>query len=126
VNGEDTPYTGLCFALEVVVPPAYPFVPPRVRFRVPTIPYHPQVSPTTGDVQLCGILHGGQWAPSRLLNSLAVHLADLLHEPNPDDGLCDPLAADSLRTLSADAYRALVVQRYAACTSLTTKRALSS
>ncbi|WAR03202.1 UBE2T-like protein [Mya arenaria] len=49
IGGEDTPYSGGIFKLEIQIPDRYPFEPPKVKFMTPI--YHPNID-TAGRICL--------------------------------------------------------------------------
>lgn len=77
----DTPYEGGRFLLDIDVPPAYPFEPPKVRFV--TRLWHPNVSSATGAI--CLDILKDEWAATMTLRTMLLSLQALLCAPEPDD-----------------------------------------
>lgn len=78
---EDTPYEGGTFYVDIVVPPDYPFVPPKMRFE--TRLWHPNVSSQTGAI--CLDILKDQWSPALTIRTALLSLQALLSMPEPDD-----------------------------------------
>ena len=66
---------------DVVLPEAYPFLPPKMKFI--TKVYHPNVSSTSGTI--CLDIIGDSWSPVLLLRSTLISLQSLLSSPEPTD-----------------------------------------
>ena len=77
----DSPFAGGIFKLEVKIPNAYPFTPPKVKFT--TRLWHPNVSSQTGTI--CLDILKDQWAASLTLRTVMLSLQALLTSPEPDD-----------------------------------------
>ena len=88
-GAEGTPYAKGRFRLTILVPPNYPFGPPKVQYVTPI--YHPNID-SAGRICL-DILNmpttsgKGAWKPSLNLSTVLNSLRLLMSEPNPDDGL---------------------------------------
>ncbi|KAJ3587088.1 hypothetical protein NHX12_013478 [Muraenolepis orangiensis] len=89
VGGEDTPYEGGLFSLEIKVPERYPFEPPNIRFLTPI--YHPNID-NAGRIchDALKLPPKGAWRPSLNISTVLTSIQLLMAEPNPDD----PLMAD--------------------------------
>jgi ubiquitin-conjugating enzyme E2 D/E len=70
------PYAGGTFRLDIMVPPDYPYKPPRVLFATPV--FHPLVS-STGSVDL-HVLHEG-WSPALTLMRIVALIRQELEDP---------------------------------------------
>ncbi|CAL8132159.1 unnamed protein product [Orchesella dallaii] len=77
----DTPYEGGVFALQIVVPDTYPFVPPKIHFL--TKIWHPNISSVTGAI--CMNILQDEWAAVLTLRTVLISLQALLAAPEPDD-----------------------------------------
>ncbi|KAF6005075.1 E2 ubiquitin-protein ligase peroxin 4 [Cyanidiococcus yangmingshanensis] len=81
-----SPYEGGRLALELVLSPSYPLVPPSVRFRTPV--FHPNVNFRTGEI--CLDILQSAWSPAWSLASCLRAIQLLLTEPEPSSPLnCD-------------------------------------
>ncbi|BAM79538.1 similar to ubiquitin conjugating enzyme E2 [Cyanidioschyzon merolae strain 10D] len=81
-----TPYEGGCFRVALTLPPAYPLVPPTVRFLTPI--FHPNINFRTGEV--CLDILQSAWSPAWSLASCLRAIQLLLSEPEPSSPLnCD-------------------------------------
>ncbi|XP_077978958.1 ubiquitin-conjugating enzyme E2 T-like [Glandiceps talaboti] len=86
LGGDETPYTGGIFKLEIQVPERYPFEPPKIRFVTPI--YHPNID--NGGRICLDILKmppGGSWKPSLNISTVLKSIQLLMADPNPDDPL---------------------------------------
>ena len=93
LGGEDTPYEGGIFKLEIKIPNRYPFEPPHVQFL--TKIYHPNID-TAGRICL-DVLKSpptGSWKPAHNLHTILTSIQLLLAEPNPDDGLMADISSE--------------------------------
>ncbi|KAG7279872.1 hypothetical protein CRUP_016199, partial [Coryphaenoides rupestris] len=89
VGGDDTPYEGGLFSLEVKIPERYPFEPPNIRFLTPI--YHPNID-NAGRIchDALKLPPKGAWRPSLNISTVLTSIQLLMAEPNSDD----PLMAD--------------------------------
>ncbi|KAF4753474.1 Enoyl-CoA hydratase [Perkinsus olseni] len=65
----------------------YPFKAPGVSFALTTIPYHPNICPTTGGVCMDILLNQEMWSPIMSVEKVCVAVLSLLTDANPDHGL---------------------------------------
>ncbi|KAH3885566.1 ubiquitin-conjugating enzyme E2 T-like [Dreissena polymorpha] len=86
LGGEDTPYAGGVFKLEIQIPDRYPFEPPKVRFVTPI--YHPNID-TAGRICLDTLKMPpkGAWKPILNISTVLTSIQLLMAEPNPEDPL---------------------------------------
>ena len=84
---KDSPYEGGVFFLTIVLPPTYPFKPPKVKFSTPV--YHPNID-KYGNISL-DILDN-MWSPAITILKVLLSLHLLLKEPCPDDPLDSEIA----------------------------------
>lgn len=75
---EKTPYEKGSFALELEMPPEYPFKAPKVKFL--TKIYHPNVK---SDGQLCNEVLNDGWSPQLKIPEVLMTIRQVLVEPNP-------------------------------------------
>jgi len=78
---KDTVYEGGLYEIDIVIPPNYPFEPPKMKFR--TKIYHPNISSATGAI--CLDILKDQWTPALCIRTLLVSLQALLSSPQPRD-----------------------------------------
>lgn len=78
---KDTPYDGGFFIVDIELEDAYPFVPPKMRFR--TKVWHPNISSASGAI--CLDILKDQWSPALTLKTALLSLQALLASPQPDD-----------------------------------------
>ncbi len=92
-GGQDTPYKGGIFKLEINIPDRYPFEPPQVKFL--TKIYHPNID-TAGRIclDLLKSLPQGTWKPVQSISTVLQSIQLLLAEPNPDDGLMADISSE--------------------------------
>lgn len=77
----DTPYAGGTYEVDIVIPPSYPFSPPKMKFL--TRLYHPNVSSASGAI--CLDILKDAWSPVLTLKSTMISLQSLLCSPEPSD-----------------------------------------
>lgn len=80
-GSEGTPYEGGVFDIDIVIPPSYPFEPPKMRFI--TKIWHPNISSQTGAI--CLDILKDQWSPALTIKTALLSLQALLCAPEPDD-----------------------------------------
>jgi len=78
---EGTAYEGGVFEVDIVIPNAYPFEPPRMKFI--TKIWHPNISSQTGAI--CLDILKDQWSPALTIKTALLSLQALLCSPEPDD-----------------------------------------
>jgi ubiquitin-protein ligase len=83
VGPEGCPYDGGRFALRLTFTEDYPQRPPRGVFTTPI--FHPNVSPTTGDI--CVSVLQRDWQPAHGLAHVLLALRSLLVNPNAESAL---------------------------------------
>jgi ubiquitin-conjugating enzyme (huntingtin interacting protein 2) len=82
INGPvGTPYEGGIFVVDIQLPSAYPFEPPKMQFV--TKVWHPNVSSQNGAI--CLDILKDQWSPALTLKTALLSLQALLSTPEPDD-----------------------------------------
>lgn len=93
---KDSPYEGGLWELDVVVPAAYPFAPPEIKF-VNKI-WHPNISSVTGVICL-DILKpkGGAWSPALTVRTALLSISALLCAPEPTDPQDAQVASQYMR-----------------------------
>ncbi|XP_062871331.1 ubiquitin-conjugating enzyme E2 T [Trichomycterus rosablanca] len=93
VGGDDTPYQGGLFTLEIKIPDRYPFEPPKMRFLTPI--YHPNID-NAGRICLdvLKLPPKGAWRPSLNISTVLSSVQLLMAEPNPDDPLMADISAE--------------------------------
>ncbi|KAK4773304.1 hypothetical protein SAY87_028323 [Trapa incisa] len=76
-----TPYEGGTFQLDITLPDAYPFQPPKVQFT--TKVWHPNISSQSGAI--CLDILKDQWSPALTLKTALLSVQALLSAPEPND-----------------------------------------
>ncbi|KAI7752325.1 hypothetical protein M8C21_014812 [Ambrosia artemisiifolia] len=76
-----TPYEGGTFKIDIDLPEAYPFEPPRMKFA--TKVWHPNISSQSGAI--CLDILKDQWSPALTLKTALLSIQALLSAPEPDD-----------------------------------------
>eukprot|EP00252_Welwitschia_mirabilis_P023459 TRINITY_DN6628_c0_g1_i1.p1 TRINITY_DN6628_c0_g1~~TRINITY_DN6628_c0_g1_i1.p1 ORF type:complete len:196 (+),score=47.31 TRINITY_DN6628_c0_g1_i1:151-738(+) len=77
----DTPYENGLFKIDIRLPAAYPFEPPKMQFL--TRVWHPNISSQNGAI--CLDILKDQWSPALTLKTALLSLQALLSAPAPDD-----------------------------------------
>ncbi|KAK4767126.1 hypothetical protein SAY86_014876 [Trapa natans] len=77
----DTPYEGGTFHLDITLPDAYPFYPPKMQFT--TKVWHPNISSQSGAI--CLDILKDQWSPALTLKTALISVQALLSVPEPND-----------------------------------------
>lgn len=77
----DTVYTGGIFIIDIVIPPDYPFKPPKMKFD--TKIWHPNISSVTGAI--CLDILKNEWTPALTIRTALISLQALMCEPVPTD-----------------------------------------
>ena len=72
-----SPYDGGTYALDIKIPPEYPFKPPEVKFN--TRVWHPNVSSVTGAI--CLDILRTNWAAAMTLRTVMISIQALLGSP---------------------------------------------
>ncbi len=109
IGPSETPYTNGIFKLELVIPEAYPYAPPKVRFI--TRIFHVNIS-QNGDICLDILKH--KWTPALSIEGVLVSIQSLLSDANS----ADPLNHDAaeLYRNNAEGYNSMAsdyTRRYA-------------
>lgn len=76
-----TPYEGGVFTIDIHLPSAYPFEPPKMQFI--TKVWHPNISSQNGAI--CLDILKDQWSPALTLKTALLSLQALLSTPEPRD-----------------------------------------
>lgn len=76
-----TPYEGGTFQIDITLPDAYPFQPPKMQFA--TKVWHPNISSQSGAI--CLDILKDQWSPALTLKTALLSIQALLSAPQPDD-----------------------------------------
>ncbi|XP_048138437.1 ubiquitin-conjugating enzyme E2 27 isoform X2 [Rhodamnia argentea] len=76
-----TPYEGGTFQIDITLPDAYPFQPPKMQFA--TKVWHPNISSQSGAI--CLDILKDQWSPALTLKTALLSIQALLSAPEPDD-----------------------------------------
>lgn len=85
---EKTPYAGGTFKVNILFPPKYPFVPPKIELNTPI--FHPNISK---DGKICiDILKDDKWSASLTIQKVLISIISLFASPNPDDPLVPEVA----------------------------------
>merc|ERR1719379_1998076 len=77
----DTPYEGGFFYVDIEIPTAYPFNPPKMKFLNKV--WHPNISSQTGAI--CLDILKNEWSPALTIRTALISLQALLSTPEPDD-----------------------------------------
>lgn len=82
INGPSgTPYEGGVFEIDINIPTAYPFEPPKMKFL--TKIWHPNISSQTGAI--CLDILKDQWSPALTIKTALLSLQALMCSPEPGD-----------------------------------------
>jgi ubiquitin-conjugating enzyme E2 C len=81
-GGDDTPFEGLTYKLDIRFPADYPFTAPTITFQTPC--FHPNVD-TAGNI--CLDILKDKWSASLSVSALLHSLRSLLGDPNIDSPL---------------------------------------
>uniref|UniRef100_A0A7S2MF87 E2 ubiquitin-conjugating enzyme n=1 Tax=Haptolina brevifila TaxID=156173 RepID=A0A7S2MF87_9EUKA len=76
-----TCYEGGLFAIDIILPGEYPFVPPKMKFD--TKIWHPNISSESGAI--CLDILKNEWSPALTVRTALISLQALLSAPEPDD-----------------------------------------
>ena len=77
----DTCYQGGIFDIDIIIPPDYPFKPPKMKFD--TKIWHPNISSVTGAI--CLDILKNEWTPALTIRTALLSLQALMCSPVPDD-----------------------------------------
>lgn len=78
---EDSPYQGGYFDVEISIPAAYPFEPPKCRLI--TKAWHPNISSVTGAI--CLDILKDAWSPALTVKTALLSIQALLSSAEPND-----------------------------------------
>lgn len=78
---KDTPYEGGLFQVDIILPPEYPYKPPKMKFD--TKIWHPNISSQTGAI--CLDILKDEWSPALTIRTALLSLQALLCAAEPDD-----------------------------------------
>ncbi|ENN70278.1 ubiquitin-conjugating enzyme E2 T [Dendroctonus ponderosae] len=114
VGPEKSPYQGGIFKLEVIVPDAYPIMPPSIKFL--TKVYHPNID-DSGRIclDLIKMPPKGNWRPTIGIEALLIAVRMLLESPNPEDPLMADIAEEYQRNNSSFLRKAKDYTKKYAC-----------
>ncbi|KAI6651673.1 Ubiquitin-conjugating enzyme E2 S-like [Oopsacas minuta] len=99
---DGTIWTGGEYRVLVDFPRNYNTFPPEIRFL--TIPYHPNINPTSGLVNLA-LLHPTNWTESNSIIDIILSLQQLLSDPYLEHGCVLNLEAANCYTNTPSTYR---------------------
>ena len=77
----DTCYQGGIFEIDIIIPPDYPFKPPKMKFD--TKIWHPNISSVTGAI--CLDILKNEWTPALTIRTALISLQALMCAPVPED-----------------------------------------
>jgi len=87
-GGDDTPFEGLTYKLDIRFPAEYPFSAPAITFTTPC--FHPNID-TQGNI--CLDILKDKWSASLSISAVLQSLRSLLGDPNIDSPLNGQAAA---------------------------------
>ncbi|EDW81343.1 uncharacterized protein Dwil_GK11079 [Drosophila willistoni] len=90
---EKVPYNKGAFRIEILFPPQYPFLPPKIHFK--TKIYHPNID-EKGEVCL-PIISPDNWKPTTRTEQILQDLVSIIHDPEPEHPLRSDLAEEYVK-----------------------------
>eukprot|EP00388_Colpodella_angusta_P020852 GDKJ01052522.1.p1 GENE.GDKJ01052522.1~~GDKJ01052522.1.p1 ORF type:complete len:199 (+),score=53.14 GDKJ01052522.1:37-633(+) len=77
---EHTPFDGGLFIIDIIIPPEYPYNPPKMKFD--TKIWHPNMSSQTGAI--CLDILKDEWSPALTIRTALLSIQALLSAPVPE------------------------------------------